>query len=367
MTDKIKNVIVSLMFLAIIFSVFLINIFKEQQDISLSERRNLAKFPKLTLSSIIGGKFSDGFENYAMDQFINREDFRELKANVEMKLLKKRDFNGIYEYNNTLIKQEYPLNEKSVLNLTKKINQICDKYLNENNSIYYSIVPDKNYYTDGQEYLKLDYDRLEQLMNQNLLEMKYINIFDCLNLSDYYYTDIHWKQEELLEVADRIATAMNFKKYLKNNYRIIELTNFKGVYSGQFPLENESKEDTIKILTNEEIESTKVYNFDTKKETKVYDLEKLTSNDKYDIYLSGASSILTMENKKCESNKELIVFRDSFASSLVPLFIEGYEKITLVDIRYVNLNLLSEYIEFQNKDILFLYSTSIINNSESIK
>ena len=367
MKDKVKNVIVSLLFLGIIFSFFLINIFKEQQDISLPERRKLAKFPKITLSSIINGKFSDSFENYSMDQFINREYFRKLKANVEMKVLNKKDFNGIYEYNNNLIKQEYPLNEKSVLNLTKKINQITNKYLDESNRLYYSIIPDKNYYTDGQEYLKLDYNKLEKLMQENLEQMNYINIWDCLNLSDYYYTDIHWKQEELLAVADRIATRMNFKKYLKNNYNIIELTNFKGVYAGQFPLENLEKQDTIKILTNEEIENAKVYNFDTKKETKVYDLDKLISNDKYDIYLSGASSILTIENENSKSNKELIVFRDSFASSLIPLFIEGYQKITLIDIRYINFNLLEEYVEFRDKDILFLYSISIINNSESIK
>ena len=185
--------------------MFIINILKEEQDISLSERRELAHFPEITLNNIIKGKFFKDFENFSMDQFINREDFRKLKANVEIKIFGKKDFNGIYKYNDSLIKQEYPLNEKSVLNMTNKINEIRTKYLNDSNNIYYSIVPDKNYYTDEKEYLKMDYSRLEEIMKNNLQNMQYIRIFDCLDLSDYYYTDTHWKQESLLKVLDKIS------------------------------------------------------------------------------------------------------------------------------------------------------------------
>ena len=35
-------------------------------------------------------------------------------------------------------------------------------------------------------------------------------------------------------------------------------------------------------------------------------------------------------NPTSNSNKELIVFRDSYGSSLVPLLIDGYRKITVV-------------------------------------
>ena len=47
--------------------------------------------------------------------------------------------------------------------------------------------------------------------------------------------------------------------------------------------------------------------------------------------------------------------------------VEGYKKITLVDIRYMHPNLLENYIEFNSQDVLFLYSTSVLNNSETIK
>ena len=66
-------------------------------------------------------------------------------------------------------------------------------------------------------------------------------------------------------------------------------------------------------------------------------------------------------------NLELLIFRDSFGSSITPLLIPYYSKITLIDNRYINSKNFVKYIEFTNQDILFLYSTMIVNNSFSLK
>ena len=63
----------------------------------------------------------------------------------------------------------------------------------------------------------------------------------------------------------------------------------------------------------------------------------------------------------------LLMFRDSFGSSLVPLLAEGYARITLVDIRYVAPERLGMWLTFDNQDVLFLYSTPVLNNSETLK
>ena len=67
------------------------------------------------------------------------------------------------------------------------------------------------------------------------------------------------------------------------------------------------------------------------------------------------------------TNKELVVFRDSYGSSLAPLFIEGYKRITLIDIRYMHPNMIENFVKFNNQDVLFIYSTSVLNNSETLK
>ena len=77
--------------------------------------------------------------------------------------------------------------------------------------------------------------------------------------------------------------------------------------------------------------------------------------------------LLTIYNDKNTSGKELIIFRDSYGSSLAPLLLSSYSKITLVDTRYISPTILGNYINFDNKDVLFIYSISIINNSYSLK
>ena len=297
-----------------------------------------------------------------MDNFYQRETFRKLKTSVELDVFKKQDVNKIYKYNDFLVEQIYPLDEKSVTNLTNKINYIKDSYLNETNKIYYSIIPDKNYYTDN-SHLKLDYDKMQQIMENNLNGLQYIDIFQDLNLDSYYYTDSHWKQEKLQNVAKTIAENMNFS--ITQNYNEQKAATFKGVYAGQLPIN--TKEDEIKILVNDVITDANVYNYETKEQGGIYNFKKLSGYDKYDIYLSGATPLIEISNSNNKTNKTLVIFRDSYASSLAPLLMEGYSKITLVDTRYISPKILNEYVNFENADILFIYSTLVINNSMALK
>lgn len=297
-----------------------------------------------------------------MDNFYQRETFRKLKTSVELDIFKKQDVNKIYKYNDFLVEQIYPLDEKSATNLTNKINYIKESYLNETNKIYYSIIPDKNYYTDN-SHLKLDYDKMQQIMENNLNGLQYIDIFQDLSLDSYYYTDSHWKQEKLQNVAKTIAENMNFS--ITQNYNEQKVATFKGVYAGQLPIN--TKEDEIKILVNDVIADANAYNYETKEQGGIYNFKKLTGYDKYDIYLSGATPLIEISNANNKTNKTLVIFRDSYASSLAPLLMEEYSKITLVDTRYISPKILNEYVNFENADILFIYSTLVINSSMALK
>lgn len=362
MNDRIKDIVVTISFLFVIIVILIANLIKADTEISLTERRRLQEFPKFSINELLTGNFFEKFEKYSMDQFVRKEALRSLKTNIEMKVLKKQDSNNIYEYDQKLIEQIYPLNEKSIMNITNKINEIYQSYLDETNEIYYIIVPDKNYFVND-NHLKLDYTKLQNTMINNLEWAEYINIFDCLDLSCYYKTDSHWKQECLPKVIGKMATQMNLT--LNNNYEEKKIVDFRGVYSGQLPIKVET--DEIRILTNDMLSKCTVYNYEKNKTTEIYDLEKKNSADKYDIYLSGATPLLTIENPNVDQDKELIVFRDSYGSSLVPLLVEGYHKITVIDPRYISPKILVDYVEFNNKDVLFVYSTLLINNSFSLK
>ena len=361
MNDKIKDIVVTIIFLFTVISLFLINVIKEDTDISVAERRKLATMPELTTKSLFDGTYFKKFDSYVTDQFVERDAFRKIKIDIELST--KGEYNNLYLYDDYIIEEIFPLNSNSINNLTNKINYIKDTYLNDNSNIYYTIIPDKNYFVNNGN-LKLDYNKLQDMMKSNLTNLNYINIFDKLTLDNYYKTDTHWKEEDLFNVANTIANQMNFD--ITNNNNVVNtITTFKGSYAGRLSVTKDI--DTIKTISNPSIDNSSVYNYETKKYTDIYDYTKINSLDKYDIYLSGAVPIIDITNNNTSSDKELIVFRDSYGSSLIPLLIEGYKKITVIDIRYISSKILNKYIDFNDQDVLFMYSILTINNSFSIR
>ena len=361
MNDKIKDIVVTIIFLFTVISLFLINVIKEDTDISVAERRKLATMPELTTKSLFDGTYFKKFDSYVTDQFVERDAFRKIKIDIELST--KGEYNNLYMYDDYIVEEIFPLNSNSINNLTNKINYIKDTYLNDNSNIYYTIIPDKNYFVNNGN-LKLDYNKLQDMMKSNLTNLNYINIFDKLTLDNYYKTDTHWKEEDLFNVANTIANQMNFD--ITNNNNVVNtITTFKGSYAGRLSVTKDI--DTIKTISNPSTLNSSVYNYETKKYTDIYDYTKINSLDKYDIYLSGAVPIIDIINNNTSSDKELIVFRDSYGSSLIPLLIEGYKKITVIDIRYISSKILNKYIDFNDQDVLFMYSILTINNSFSIR
>ena len=142
----------------------------------------------------------------------------------------------------------------------------------------------------------------------------------------------------------------------------MELGDFYGAYYGQLGMN--VPPDKIRILINEEISNSTCYNYEKNTTESVYNVDKWQEySDKYDIYLSGAVPLITIENNLLQNGKELLLFRDSFGSSIAPLLLHNYQKITLIDLRYISSSILSKYIKFENQDVLFLYNSLILNKN----
>lgn len=365
MSAKIKNIVTVILIGIVFLGGFIWSVLKPDELVSLSERRQLASMPKINKQDIMSGKFMSDFEEYSLDQFPMRDELRTLKSISAYSLFRQKDNNGIYIYDGFASKIEYPLNYDSLEYAGKRMRNIYDKYLEgKNMNIYFSVIPDKNYFMAEQNgYLSLDYDELISVMRENTDYMQYIDITNLLELSDYYFTDTHWRQEKIIDVAKHIASEMGVE--LSENYETkLFDDSFCGVYYGYsaLPLPKEN----LYYLTNDTLEKCSVFNYETNSYIPVYDPENFYG-DSYEIFLSGSLPLLTIENHNADTDKELIIFRDSFGSSLAPLLVEGYSKITLVDIRYISGNVLGSMIDFDNQDILFLYSTLILNNSITMK
>ena len=362
--QQILTLALSLGFLAVFSAWFLIAPDAEESTV---ERRRLAKRPALSFSSVTNGSFMNGFEKYMLDQFPLRNGFRGLKATVSAKVFMKKDNNGLYSVGEHLSKLDFPTDSESVDHAARRFRYVYDTYLrNAGTKTYLSVIPDKNTFIASQNgYPDKDYKALTERLRSGFPEAKYIDISGLLSADDFYYTDSHWRQERITKVADEIAAQMGAERI--GTCEIQDTGRpFYGVYYGQAALPHAP--ERLFYLDNAVIRGLQVYNVETQSDIPVYDLGAAAGRDPYEMFLGGARSIIKITNPNAAQERRLIVFRDSFGSSIAPLIAAGYSEITLVDIRYISPLSLGKLIDFTKADdVLFLYSASVINNSETIR
>lgn len=341
-------------------------VFKSEDDFSKSERRKLATFPQFNLQSVMLGNFMKDFEVYALDQFPKREAFRTCKAIFANQILQKKDNHDIYLQQGYAVHMEKALHEESIAHATQRFQFVYDTYMKDTDcNVYVSVIPDKHYFL-GEEngYPSMDYTQLVTQVCEQMSYAKYIDIMSTVKLDDYYRTDAHWRQECLVDVARLLGQQM--KTPLTAQYATKQLeVPFYGVYYGQAALT--VKPDTLAYLDHELFQGCTAFDYESQREIPIYDMELAKGRDPYEMFLNGSKSLITITNPNATTDKELILFRDSYGSSIAPLFAEGYAKITLVDIRYISPQMLARFLEFDQQDVLFLYSTSVLNHSVTIK
>lgn len=376
MNNKKTNYTVpALIILVLFFGLTVFNVFSPKKAYIDSERRPAAEMPEFSKETVFDGSFTKDFEKYTTDTFVFRDTFREIKARLNYNLFGKLENNEIYRKDGSLMKIEKELNESSVSNAMTKFRKIYDRFLKNSNCTVYAVtVPDKAYFPwrDGENIPSLDYDRLFALVKEGMSYAEHIDVTSALSLSDFYNTDTHWRQEKIIPVAKIIAEAMG-NRFTSEFTQVKADVEFRGVNSGHSALTSDY--DDLYYLTNGTIENCKTVNLEKKftdknyDETKesVYNMEKLSSRDPYEIFLSGACAAISMENPEMTDGKELIIFRDSYGSSIAPLLLENYRKITLLDIRYMNPDFIGGFADFKDADVLFLYSTTLINSSSALR
>ena len=336
---------------------------KAPAEVSDAERRPLEQFPAVSGESLLSGQFMKDFADYAVDQFPLRDGFRSLNAYLTYYLLGQKDNNGIYLSDGYAAKMDYPLDEGSVSNALTRFMELHELYL-EGSEVHFALVPDKSYYlAEEAGVLSIDYDALYAHVAESLPWAELIDLREYLTIDDYYRTDTHWRQEQIVPAAQAIAEKLGVTVPEFDKMQIDR--PFYGVYYGQAALPMEP--DTMYYLTNGVLENCTVTIHDSGTTAAVLDTTKLGSRDLYDVFLSGGAAVLEINNPAGQAGKELIVFRDSFGSSMVPLLLNDYETVWVLDTRYVNPAMLGNFVDFRGQDVLFLYSTLILNSSSALR
>lgn len=373
MSTKCKNIVICITMAIIVFGFCALFLLLPKGAFLDSERREPAKFPILTLESVMkdGLEYGDSFmkqfdDNYTPDNFPFREAFRKIKSWVGANVFLQKDKDGVYVVDGIAAEMQETIDEGSIAHAADRITFIYEQYLKDKGiKPYLSIIPDKGYWLSAQNgYLSMDYDVFIEKMVDSVDFAQYINIKDSLEVGDYYKSDTHWNQEHLIDIAKLLVDGMggnHDSSYVKNELDV----PFYGVYAGRAPKPLAS--ETITYYTNENMENVTVFNFEKNRPGAIYDMELAHGKDAYDMFLGGEVSKLSIENPNAKTDKELVIFRDSYGRSIIPLLIDDYAKITVIDIRYQVPQILLMGVDFENADVLFLYSTIVLNASAELK
>lgn len=376
---KKKDTLTSKYCLTVVLSFFVLiaglgvgSVLLPDQELSKEERRHYADFPKLTWQTISSGSFMDDFEEYLLDQFLARDWFRSLKTEMETTLFGKKDANNYVLWQDGLYELDTDWNPDYVTRAAKEFSALQEQWF-AGADVYYGIIPDKSYFLPKEKFPVSGEEWVLSQMQEYLAQAEYIDLYPYLTIDDYYRTDLHWKQEAVLDVADALLAAMQGKK--QDNaaedhltaYQVTEVTDmFYGGYAGASGYK--VKPDSLCSVAGGGIDNAVVYDYEKKQEVSVYAPEKIDGMDPYDYYLWGARALLSVKNQNIKNGEKLLLFRDSFGSSMAPLLMEGYEEITLVDLRYISVDYLPEMINLQEyDDVLFLYSQRVLRHSDSLK
>jgi hypothetical protein len=359
--------------MAVTLLLILVSIFSiagKDREYSENENRNLAQKPVVTLSSLMDGKFMEDIETYLSDQFVMRDALVSIRTDLDV-FIGKREINGVYiGKKHFLFEKPSAYNEDRIKKTTDAMNVISAQ--NGEIRSYVAIVPNSSEILS--DYMPSNAPSQNQLEQVGKVYSS-LNGYTCIDLftplknaedpaSLYYKTDHHWTSEAVEIAYRKIATDMGLDANAYQ-YKDLAVTNsFQGTLassSGIF-----SAKDTIRIPTcPENIMYRVTYVDEGRTCNTVFDQSKLLEKSKYDVFFGGNFSQIMIETNS-ESDRVLMVVKDSYANSLIPLLIPHFKTIIVVDPRYYTGNV-QEIIEREEvTDILWLYNVNTFLTDTSI-
>ena len=361
---SLREIIACVIFIGFIGTFLVLNFVIPEPSVLVSERRIPAKFPDFTVNAIMTGEFMSGFDDYAADRFVFRDTFRMIHAFQILDIYQQTDKSGLYRCNAVGLGEFRRVDTTSFRQTAERIQRAAALVAESNVNVYYSIVPDKSIYAE-RYYPGFDMSVAEPIIIDVLGNYNYIRVMESLNAEMFYKTDLHWDQTKISSVTSHLLSLMGANTTL-SAFPVVTVGNWNGVYAGQLALPVAPD-----VMTYVDVPGLKVMYLNDRtlefEEGPLYDLERFAGVDPYDIFLRGPQPLIIIENPSVPE-RELYLFRDSFGSSLAPLMMEAYSKITVIDLRYINLQILDNFIEFKpGSDALFIFSSQIFNNPSIVQ
>lgn len=409
---KILQYPIAVLFALFISVFFLVDVFNSDRAFSEFENTSLAQKPSFSWSSFVDGSFGSKYVKYINEQFLGRDNWISMKAVADMGLGRIESHGVTYGDDHYLMEkleivedQNYPANAGT--NIVKQTslnrsNGMVSSFLQMyDQPITFSLVP--NSYAiledevptgfpgaDQQAYTQQIYQMLSEADDQ----LEIVDFSDTLSQHKdeyiYYRTDHHWTTlgayyAYVAYCEQKGLTPVSLEELEEN-----KVEDFYGTFYSKAKRPSQPA-DTITWYDVDVDEFAFVANLQQDKQLAqlgevvqedglellrvdgMMDRRKFEVRDKYAAFMWGNSGYVKIKSSHNLNHQEgktsrLLLFKDSYANSMIPYLTYNYDEIIVVDLRYMaksTKELMQE--EFDDIFVMYNFSTYVSGASDLAK
>lgn len=336
------------------------------------ENRLLQQKPVFSFTSFLAGTYQNHFTSYKNDQFPFRSRWVQKKTDVDL-IFGIRKLQDVYIGKDDTLFQDMPMvSEEKITTLSTVINQFYTNHTQFN--IAMMLVP--NHLAIQPKLLPksaLIYDQ-EAIMTSFLEQLdekiKRVPVLDALKAykgNDLFYkTDHHWTTIGAKTALDPYLTTLGIENkniaydtYISTDHFYGTLANKTGYYRQpdtiQLYLPKDDTTQAIVHVPDEDYDSPSLY-----------DVDRQFDNNAYEIFLGGNHPRIDISTT-ANTNRKLLILKDSYANCFLPFLIPYYQQIIVIDPRYYYDDLQTIINENGIQDIVFLYNTNTFFSNNALE
>ena len=349
----------------------------EAQPFSENENRYLARFPKFSFDNITNKSFMEDFDEWLSDRFIGREDWILMKNKAES-AIGKTEISGVFTYDDRMMEVWSGYNEELFQKNLEAMNNFASRHddipmyfmlVPNAQEIYSNLLPSVAVTGNQKTFIRDAYNSLTEFDG-------FIDAYSQLsnNKSDYIYyrTDHHWTSYGAYLGYVAASSKLGFTAIDSGKFAIEHASNdFRGTLFSK-TLDKSVTPDVIDFYTLNENEPkltlSIIQNDGTYKEyDSLYFREYLDKKDKYSVFTGPNAAIMHIETQLENNDESIIIFKDSYAHAMIPFLTNHYSKITVIDLRYLNVDF-QNYVSLDDYDqVLFLYNVITFSDDTDVK
>lgn len=358
-------------FLGFLIIACAFNLFSKDREYSESENRILAQRPEFSVERLLNGKYMSDMEAYVADQFFIRDKWINLKV-LEDLALGKRESNGVYIGKKGYLMEIPSSPDKKALD--KNLDAIRNFSLaHEDVRTVMTLVPNAAFIYDHlvPKYAPVRNQAEDVVYVQEKVgdSLNYVDLTETMRAHKeepiYYKTDHHWTTLGAKYAFDTLCSSLGIEDPAEN-YEIYPVTHsFQGTLASKSGFDKEK--DTIEIYIPQGVSNECVVSYadDQRKSASVYQSAALKTKDKYEVFFGGNQSRIDI-SMPVEQDKNLLIFKDSYANCFIPFLIPYYRNITVIDPRYYYEDVERLISDNNITDILFLYNVNTFLTDNSL-